>query len=477
MGFQMPNKMNARNKDSEAMLPFWQKVALVMGGQTAVKEAAEEMLPLLPMEETKQYKFRLQVAKFTNIYRDVVEGLAAKPFAEEIRIVGESIPQPIANFAEDVDGDGNNLTVFAAQYFMNGINDAIAWLFVDYPNDSARTLAEAKKKNMRPFWSLVMAQNILEVQTKMIGGKRAISYIRILEPEANGNPERVRVFKMNDAGAVVWELWQESEKTKDEFDLIENGTLTINQIPMIPFITGKRDGKRFYFDGPLKSALELQETLYHQESALEYAKVMTAFPMLSASGVSPALNADNTAKPIVVGPHTVLYAPMNGDGKSGAWSYVEPGAQSLEFLKKDVESTKQDLRELGKQPLSAQAGLTVISTAYAAGKSKSAVNAWGLGLKDALENAMVLTAQYLAVAIEPQIAVYDDYDTFTDEDFNGVLEMRKAGDLSQETLWTEARRRSVLSNDFDPVKEAARLLLETPGDGNDEFDSNPNTEE
>lgn len=451
---------NSRSADNNYMREYWQKVSHIIAGQEEIVKQGVIYLPKLPAEHDEDYKFRLNCAKFTNVYRDVVETLASKPFEEEVKLTGEP-PESLLDFVENVDGEGNNLTVFAAETFFNGINDALAWILIDYPDATVRTVEQMKKNNIRPFWSLIYAENVIDVRTKKVGAKRVISYARIMEPDSN----TVREFTLEESGVVSWKTYA---GTGDEYTQDKEGVLTIRQIPLVPFITGRRNGRgKFTFDAPLKDAVELQMILYQQESALEYAKRMTAFPMLSASGVNPEKNIDGTIKPIRVGPQTVLYAPVQGNGQVGDWRYIEISANSLKFLQEDIKETKQDLRELGKQPLTAKAGLTVITTAYAAGKSKSAVNAWGLRLKDALENALVITCEYLNIAdtlYDPEVSVYDEYDVFSEDDFESVLSMREKGDISRKTVWAEARRRAILSAEFDPDVELAELLKETPAD-------------
>lgn len=463
----MEPDLTTHAKDVAKMVPYLNKVRIFIEGAESVASAGVDLLPKLPGETSAQYTFRLSCSKFTNIYADIVDSLAAKPFEEEIKLAGQSQPQEILDFIENVDGDNNNLTVFAAQYFYNGINDAISWIFVDYPNptETIRTRAEARAAGLRPFWSIVLALNVLEARVKTINGNVVLSYIRVLEP---GDPNHVRVFERQEDGRIEWRLHKIENNIPS---LVDEGVLSIDVIPFVPFITGRRDGKSFYIVPPLKGAVTLQEVLYRQESALEYAKTMTAFPMLSASGVSPQKGPDGNPLPITVGPQTVLYAPRDGNGDAGSWSYIEPNAGSLKFLADDLKETKQDLRELGKQPLTAQAGLTVITTAYAAGKSRSAVKQWGLALKDALENALVITSKWLNLDYDPEVSVYDDYDDLSEEDFNSVLEMRKNGDISQQTVWTEAKRRGILSAEFTPDEETQALLEETPNETTDDDDA------
>lgn len=468
------SKWLRRAADTAAMVPYWDKVDAIVEGYEAVKLAGETYLPKFCDETKSEYAVRLELTKFTNIYRDVLEGLATKPFEEEVTILGDAVPSQITEFAEDVDGSGSSLTMFSAVTFFNGINSAIDWIFIDYPTvapGAVRTVADVKASGARPFWSHVLGRNVLEVRTINVNGSEVLEYMRIYEPGL-GEPDHVRVFVRQPTGIIIWFLMVEStvEGNDEGFIKEADGILTIDVIPLVPFITGRRDGHSFKFFPVMRDAADLQITLYRNESGLEFTKTMAAYPMLAANGVKPDRNPDNSIKNIAVGPNRVLYAPADSAGNAGSWAYVEPQSTSLTFLKSDIDGTKQDLRELGRQPLTAQSGqLTVITTAVAAGKARSAVSAWALALKNSLENAMVVTAKWLAIEYEPELNVFTEFDDVTDagKDLVQLQAMRVARDLSQETLWQEMKRRKVLSPEFDAEEEKKKLLDEVPSDGTD----------
>lgn len=469
------SKWLTRTPDLEAMVPYWDKTDAIVEGHDAVRRAGRDYLPEFAQEADDDYKTRLALTKFTNVYRDVLEGLATKPFENEITLKGDNVPPEVEKFCMNVDGSGNNLSVFGSLCFFNGINSALAWIFIDYPDASktaaVRTRADQQELGIQPYWTLILARNVLQVKSEIINGKEVINYIRILEPGL-GEPTQVRVFERSPAGVVTWFLMQEtSEKNAgvDEgFKKIADGTLSIDVIPMVPFVTGRRDGKSWKFFPVMSDAADLQITLYQDESALQFIKTMAGYPMLSASGVKPQYEADGkTIKKVAVGPQRVLYAPPNGDGKSGEWKYVEPSAQSMEFLSTSIKDTKSDLRELGRQPLTAQSGnITAITSAVAAGKARSAVSAWALGLQDALENALVITMKWINNKYDPEVSVYTDFDNITEEgnDVDALNTMRENGDLSQDTLWEEMKRRKILSPDFDAEKEKNLILKGIPVD-------------
>lgn len=473
MVFDMTKKnLLKRSPDIETMVPYWEKVSDILEGTEAIKNGGVKYLPKFPDENEDDYDFRLTVGKFTNIYRDVTEGLASKPFQDEISLLGaERRPQELIDFAEDVDGFGSNLTIFAALTFFNAINYGIDWIFIDYPtvqNPDNVTIAEAKEKNLKPFWVHILGKNVLDVKTRMQGSKQIITYFRCQEPGYGDEPMHVREFIETENG-IEWKLYVKitNDKGKDEFIVVEEGMLSIDFIPVVPFITGRRDGNSFKIYPPLSDAADLQITLYQNESALEYIKVLACYPMLATDGTKPPKGTDGKPKKLRTGPNTVMYGVEKSNGDGGTWHYVEPQANSLEFLQKNIDKTKNDLRELGRQPLTAlSTQLTTVTTSIAAGKAKSAVTAWAYGLKDALENALMITMKWMGIDYEPEINVYTGFDNVLDDgsDIEELGKARERGDISVETYWDELKRRKILSPEFDIEEERKRLLDEIPAD-------------
>ena len=275
-----------------------------------------------------------------------------------------------------------------------------------------------------------------------------------------------------DDGTVTWALYERTDKKQPDSDTvfarIDGGTLSIKAIPLVPFVTGRRDGRSWKVFPALQDAADLQVELYQQESGLKFAKVLTAFPMLAANGISPPVGPDGkVTEKLAVGPSRVLWSKADAaTGKVGNWSYVEPNAMSLEFLAKDIMSTIQNLRELGRQPLTASSSnITVITAAVAAGKAKSAVKAWAYKLKDAIENALALTAQFMGITYDPTVHVFTDFDDWMEgDDIDALLTMSDKNKISDETLYEEMARRGVLSTNFTVARERARLLAQLPGD-------------
>lgn len=499
--------------DHDAMMPYWRAARDLLVGLDAVKAGGEFYLPKHPKELNTDYMYRLNNGVLTNIFADIIETLAAKPFQTEVQIVDGSasvdftgkpvmVPDPedpskkidsgkrTGGLIEDIDGKGSHLHVFLESVFYNGTAAALDWIFVDYPDaDPDMTAAQETAKNIKPYWYRIPADMVLDVQSDMVGGKEVFIYFRfscneivkqgysyvvktrvreIIRPliSADGDPV--------DYGDPEWHLWEKDDTAaanlgrvatwEDEWDEIDWGTYTIGEIPVVPFVCGRRRGTTWVVDPPMKSAANLQIELYQQETGLKNITNLVCYPMLSANGVNLL---DDTGEPVkvTIGPHTVLCAPPSPEGRSsGSWTFIEPNAESLKFCASRIDSTKSELRELGRQPLTAQStNITVLTSAFASQKANSAVQSWAIRLKDAAENALLLTAKWMNETVEPEVMIDLDFTIDLEGDTDtSLLTMRAAGDLSQETLWEEKKRRGVLGPDFDPKVEKARLADETP---------------
>lgn len=362
---------------------------------------------------------------------------------------------------------------------------------VDYTSDGPpyATKAEEKALGVRPLWRRYSAESVLAVHSVQIEGKEQFVHVRLAEnfTKREGFKEvkrdRVRVLDREDLGndmygLPTYQVWEKQEGStdsqKEEWVSMEGPTpLTIPEIPLVPFFTGRRKGTSWMMHPPMKDAADLQIELYEQESGLKYIKILSAFPMLAGNGVAPATDAEGKPQPINVSPHTVLYAPPSVSGPSGSWKFIEPSAANLKFLSGDVKDTILQLRELGRQPLTAQSGnLTVITSKVVADKGNSAIQAWALNLKAALEQALKSTAMWLKDDSKPVVAIDTEFDlSWGDDDtFGHVSDMRKEGEISREALVHEAKRRKILDADYDPEGDFEKILAEIESDGSDDSD-------
>lgn len=488
------------SSDYDAMKPYWEQIATMNDGTGSMRAAGELYLPKFEAESSERYEERRKNAVFTNIYSDIVENLADKPFAKEVSIVDGS--ERVKAYSEDIDGQGNNLHNFAATYFRNAIDNGVDWIYVDFTkinpnvvdangNTRRRSVAEERAAGARPYWVRVSALEMIAVYSAVINGEEDFVHCRMIETfkeragwdeidvvqvrELNREPLLDEEGNVTDWLPATYRIWQQREQSATQrrntpkrmvWTVIEEGDVAIGIIPIVPLVIGERKGNSWRLIPALRKVADMQLEYYEQENGLKNIKKFTAFPILSAAGVEPEKGSDGEPKRAKVGPSAVLYAPVTEAG-AGSWGFVEPAGTSLTFLRGELQEMAKEMRELGRQPLTQSSGTLTTSTSdMAASKGQSAVQRWALLLKDAIENALFLTALWINDATEPTVNISADFSTGEAEDngFEHVLKLREGGDLSQETIWEEASRRKILGDEFDPEEEKTRLEAEEPSD-------------
>lgn len=482
---------NAKSIDYMAMENFWHQVTTVLGGTHMIRMNAEMYLPKHENELDADYNERKRVSKFTNVYRDIVENLSQRPFAKEVKF-DEDAGEWLEEFGEDVDGRGNSLHSFAGDVFFHGINYAVEWILVDYTSDVPLNATREQERQMgvRPYWVQYRAEDVIFVESEIINGREQFTHVRLKEQRRVRDgwkqeiKDCIRVFNreplvdgegnVTGYGPPTYEVWIKMKNKVGVEEWVQTtppALMTIDEIPLVPFIAGRRKGGTWQFHAPMEDACDLQIELFQQESALKHIKTLAAFPMLAANGISPPVGEDGQPEVVRVSPQTVLYAPPEGvSGNGGEWKFIEPSSESLRFLADDIKDTIRELRELGRQPLTAQSGnLTVVTTAFAAQKGNSAIQAWALNLKIALENCVWYTGKWVKQELEADVIIDTDFDIGFGDDasFEFVLKLRDKGDISREAELVEAKRRGILNADYDSDEDLELLDRDMMEDGDD----------
>lgn len=452
------DELLAPSADNQSMLPYWRKVDAITTGVEALR--TQKYLPRFPMESDEGYAYRMRSTVLVDIFSDIVESLAGKPFAREAGLADDSAPDQIKAFIEDVDRSDNHLHVFAQQVFFAGVAYGLDWILVDYPEvPEGATLADERDYGARPYFVRVRCSDMLEVRSDHIGGREVITYARI--NESVGDIRRVRIFR-RDGGRATWELWQ--SLPQQDWVLGGAGVVSIGEIPIVPYYTGRRDGASWRFTMPMRGVADLQIEHYQSITDLKLTKQQSAYPMLIGNGMSPPKDEHGNDARLPVGPGRALYSPMNDQGQHGSWEIIEPAANTLVFLSSEADKLEAKMREMGRIPLTAgTAGMTQIAVAFSSQRASAAVQAWAYQLKDVLERALRLATRWMGIDYDPTVYIDTDFAINLGDDRAPELLLRlyEVGALTLETLLREFKRRSILSAEMDTEEEILRLLEES----------------
>ena len=467
--------------EHDSMAGYWRAVRALEDGIRGLRAGGREYLPEFQSESRAEYERRLSTSRVTMLWSDILDALVAKPFAEPVS--HDELSGQLNDFVSDVDLMGTPLTAFAEQVFRAAIADGLAWILTDFSGSTVgMTLDQERTSGARPFWQFIRADRVLAVEMSRVAGRDVITDVRIAYNDTvHDSTEftesvRSRVLRMFTAGDTVHFQWWDSNvgTTAANWYVSSEGVLNgIDEIPLTRVAFGRERGA-MSVNPPLRDALELQLALYRDETALEEAKVYTAFAMLAANGLDPATGDDGEPIELIVGPRKVLYGTTNAEGTGGgSWAYIEPSGSSLTFLAARIDKTISDIRELGKQPLSLTPGITVVSSAYAAAKTHSAVASWAVILEHGLSRAIGHVQKWFNLPVESAgLTVYKDFDVGLGDSsgFEQVLSMgRGTADaepfISRDAVVDEAKRRGILSPNYDGEADLARIDYRRPEEG------------
>ncbi|HWV41316.1 DUF4055 domain-containing protein [Pseudorhodoplanes sp.] len=470
--------------DVASMQSIWRTIADVLEGHDAIKAAGERYLPKFEKESREKYQRRLMDAPWRPIFPAALESLAAKPFQKPVTLNGTP-PKAMQTFAENVDGRGNSLSVFARILFDDAVAFGPGLFMVDYSRSVPRadgkplTRADERAQGLRPYWVRIHPRDIIDIRTEWVRGREVVTHARFFERAAvaNGFAEetvtRVRFLERDTGGAGArWTLWQQA--TGGAWIEIDSGLITIGEIPLVMFHVGKRKGvvscKPWSYE-LCHVALEYYRSLARQTEIENF----SGWPILAGQGVAKPDDADS----ITVGPHAVLYAQPSGDGGRPEWELIGPDAALVAEIAKGPERIAEVFSKLALEPTLPRSNVTATAAGIDNSRAHSAIESWAIALKNALDEGLAFTAKWLQIADVTTANVSTDFAALAGgaEEAKVLASAQQRGVISAKTERNELRRRSILGPDApDDETEEEQIALEREG-LEPEFETNPRTGE
>ena len=452
----MNNEVAYIGQTNKDMRNYWDMTRALLGGTYAMRERGETYLPKYPAEEKADYDIRLKRSVLTNYYEMTVKHLVGKAFSKPL-VLKDDVPPQIVAWCEDVDLQGSHINDFAAELFREALGMGFASIFVDYPKGlQGATLAEERAMGARPYMAMINAESILGVRTTGRANEIELARIEEQSVEADGRYGEKIVNRVRVLFPGGYELY---EKVKDdEYILVDEGVMTpLKRVPLIPVYGQKVSswvGKPPLLDLAYKNIQHYQTDSDH-DNALRVA----SFPILAVSGWD-----SETDPKIRVGPNIVL-ATSDPQGK---YYYVENSGSSLNAGRQRLEDLKADMATMGIQMLMPKASggnATATETQVKYAEATSDLQRMAFGLKDALENALMLMAEWVGLPDGGSIELRGHFTMPRDAatEAQALISLRNSGEITSHTLLSELKRRDFLPDDFDVAEEIEAIAAEGHG--------------
>lgn len=483
------NSKGPANRSAQhlAMLPEWKKMEALLSGTAAMRKAGAEFMPPHPGESTNRYFERLNQATLFNQVALTLGGWVGRPFRDPLEL-NEDVPEEIRALEDDIDRQGTNMDSFCRAWFKAGLAKAFCHVLIEQSNiiveeGATPTIADQESQNIRPYWSLIQPEEVIAARMMVIDGVETLTHVRISERTMEIDPEdlfaevevhRIRVYDRVqgvDKVEVMVTVWKQDrvQKRNGMNGWVKEVLPRAIGIDFIPLLTFYSDQEGFMLGkSPLQDLADLNVKHWNSSSDQDGILRIARFPILAGKGVEdldgkdPQRGSSMGAKMAdkdgaIIGPHTILFS----ENPQSLFYYVEhkgiaiaAGAESLEHLEGQMAGYGSEFLKKGPDRQTATAR-TLDSL-----ESVSPLQAVTLNFKDAVQRALVVTAQWMGVKIKETTNSSEGAGTITivtefgpedvsRDDLNTLQAARKAGDISRKLFLNELERRGLLGPDFD----------------------------
>ena len=428
----------------------WAMIDALMDGTVAMREAAKAFLPQFPQESDDSYKSRRTTAVLHPVFKRTVLVNASRPFSRPLTM-GEETPAKVLEWAEDIDLQGTPLAAFAVQVMAACLSKGLFGGLVEYPKATEmRTQAQEKAVGARPYCVQYPANSILGWRTSKESGGLQLSQLRLLEyvDVADGayglkSVEQVRLLEPG-----KWSTYQEDEKNKEIWNLIEEGTTTIDFIPFV-FFYGTR--KTFGVGvSPLRDLayqnVEHWQSASDQQTILHVARVPILFARCMGEG-SLTIGAGSMA---------------SSDNEKAELTYVEHTGAAIEAGKESLTALEERMRSTGAELISLKPGFATATEVSSDGEAtKSLLQQICENFEESAEQMLDYMAAWVKEDQTAEVELYKDFGIATGSDPTALTGAKNAGVISAETHFEELKRRDVLSSDRTWDDEKLKLAADT----------------
>lgn len=456
---QDPSKPSAAY---EIMLPRWTLADALLGGTETMRAAREEYLPQYTAEDNVVYEARLSRAVLYEGFTKTVSRLTGRVFSEPLQLL-EDVPEVLVALAEDIDLQGSQISVFANEWFSQGLAKGLCHVLVDMPravpreDGRQRTRADDLAEKRRPYWTLILPENVIHMSSTFVNGREVLTQVRIKESvvEENGfeeiEVEQIRVLR---PGSVeIYRRETSGGKQTDRWIVHESWETGFPSIPLITFYAGRRQ-RLMLCKPPLQDLAYLN--VLHWQSHADQQNILTVarFPMLAASGVEDAEGVE-------VGPYKFLTLP----DPTAKYYYVEPECTSIDAGQKSLEDLEDKMESYGGTLLQRRPGsVTATEKAIDTSENVSELEVMATVFKDCVETALMLTAQWQALGEDAGGSIELSVDTSDYQpdsaDLSTLEKARDRRDISRKAYIEELQRRGIISEDYDPEDDEAQIEQE-----------------
>ena len=398
------------------MMKGWEIMKAVTLGTEYLRENSEAFLPIEPREDYTAYLARVNRAVFSPFTQRLVRAAAGLILRKPISLVGD--PYWTEVFAKDVDGAGSDIDEYARRLLTTSLTYGHAHTLVDFPAPTeARSLAEERDLNRRPYWIEIDPANVygwrldrevnygnliqVRIKEKAVVpdgdfGEKVYDQIRVIEPGRYRIYRQVEAIKAMQGGFPYPNAFDATDATSD-YEMVETGNYSLDNIPLITTYANKTD--TLVSKPPLLDIAYLNLAHFQRQADLIHSLHIASQPILVMEGW------DDQTKDMAV---SVNYAMATAPGNK--IYYVEPAASAFEAQSAEIKELQMQMSSLGISTLSQQKFVAESADARRLDRidTNSMLSSVSMDLEQSLQRCFDVAARYIGIEA-PEVQLSRDF--------------------------------------------------------------------
>lgn len=453
--------MNPANKTEQVakMQEEYPLIDALLGGTRAMRQAGSVFLAKFPGETPDAFDDRLSQAILYPAFSRTIDALAGKPFKKPITLK-EDVPDLIAEFTQDINLEGQNITVFSRELMDVALARGITFVYVDYPTtNESQTMADERDLGARPYVCHILPGSVIGMASERIGGREMLTEFRYFEKITidTGDFKQQTIEQIRVLRPGMWQIWRELEIDRQtQWVMVEEGINSLGKIPVVA-VYANRTG--FYTGEP-----SLLELAYMNVDHWNVRSDRQGYIHVLHTPILARFGADVDGEDLQIGRNSIA----DFDNPDARLEWVEHKGTAAKTGAEWMKELEESMRQAGAEMNIIKPGrYTATQADHDNEQQYSTLQAVAQNLQDALEQILQLMAEYVGLPEGGHVEVFKD---FAMPDIPSTLAGLKlayeANLMTKRQFFAELKKLGVIDSDQDFDETLDQLDNAPPDFGN-----------
>lgn len=445
----MPSSLEYENETTKTLKPYREFIDDLVEGSIGIKKRKGKYLPKEKNEKQESFDSRLAKATYFDAFNPTIDSLVGLVFSNPIEY-SEDIPQQLQATIENADMQGNHFDILIEEFFTKAMQKGISFCLVDMPKGRPTNKQDELRMGIRPYLTIVKAEDITSWKTEIIAGQMVLSQVKIREFLEVDDPDNEYATKLVKRYRVLtrgkYEVYEEKDKKSH---LIESGTTGLNFIPLVALNLNSRG----FFDAlpPFYDLGEMNIGHYQVFADNRHSAHTASVPFYFGAGMHK-----EEAEGLIISPNT-FFATSNSEASIEIVDYKGDGVEVNNSI---LDRYETRMREMGLAVITQDGETTATEVKISSKQSQSKLNSYVRALVDSVELILLYCAKMYGKDNGGSISIDADIlsNPLTNEELTTINNMVTSGNMSLDTMYKIIANGTFrLPADFDVEDEKEKI--------------------